>query len=610
MISDQVFELFEKKNPRAAALLGCCPSDGVLVQKTVLAEDTLAVTTKKGMYFLHNEMGAQEEAEQWFSGLSLDNIDWFILFGVGLGWHIKPILAWLKGNKERHLVILEDDLSVVAHFLRSPGALEILENPQVSFSFYEEGDEGDSVIKKLAWATHQKRYLFATLPAYQQNRPKRTRTLKERIVLKLADVHMVLDEYSSYGIACFHNLWSSYFKRWDMALAQTGFFNKFKGKSALILGAGPSLDEQFEAVKGVYNKLLILGGGSSLPACASHSFEPHIAAGIDPNPPQYMRLRQSETIASPFFFSGRMLDEALELVEGPLVYCRVEEGFGLSKWLEERVGIRGPRLDAGHGVVNLLIELAYHLGCRRIALLGVDLSYTEKKLYPKSVQGALGQEESLHVQDQSLLLEAEGEEGRVWTEPKWLVEASWITNFKKKHPQLQIVNLARSGLKIEGVPYSSLEAFVKDIQEDDLAGKVAYCALTAKKAVKEKKKIMQIASEFKTSLNVLQGLLVTLASFSLSSAGREELLEDTVEVQELLQKIEAEVGYEAFLRDFEYMQQMMTHAMEYFLVPAGAIGEERITFRNSRFLQMVHFLQKCTEVQVRMLEHFEARLYE
>lgn len=621
MVRNKAQELFEIKNPRAAAFLAYCPLDNVPLVYTKYQEENLKVVTKRGEYLLHDAHGAQDEANQWVKTLPLQAAEWIVVFGVGLGWHLEAFLPWLSENSARHLVVLEDDLSVTARFLASERAQQITQHPQITFSFYEEGEEGLTLVKKLAWALHKRTYYFTVLPAYQCNRPKRCKSLQELLSVKVADVHMVLDEYCSYGISCFHNLWNSYFKRWGSALSQNSFIGQFKGKSALVIGAGPSLEAQMHTIKNLSDKLLIVAGGSSLPACAGAGLEPHIAAGVDPNPPQYMRLRQAETIACPFFFSGRMLDEAVEQVQGPLIYCRVEEGFGLAQWLEKQVGITGPRFDAGHGVVNLLIELAYHLGCRRIGLVGIDLCYNDKKLYPESIASALGKDESVDIVDTTLLLEAEGVNGTVLTEPKWLVEAAWISQFKARHPRLEIVNLSPNGLKIEGVPQGSLESFAADLEVDDIAGRVAYCTLTAGHAVKDSKntpnnipkdtskKIPKAAQKLKKSIQsskVVVAQLLQLCEHEKQGVP----LHESIEVRELFQKLQAEDAYSAFLQDFVLMQDMLTRSLEYFILPATVSEENQIVFRNERFIETVYFLDKCLEVQERMIDHFGELFHE
>ena len=64
----------------------------------------------KGITY-HASTGAMKEAEEWFSSLELNQIPLLCVYGVGLGYYYDAIVGWLRENRKRRLIFLEDDLA-------------------------------------------------------------------------------------------------------------------------------------------------------------------------------------------------------------------------------------------------------------------------------------------------------------------------------------------------------------------------------------------------------------------------------------------------------------------------------------------------------------------
>ena len=113
--------------------------------------------------------------------------------------------------------------------------------------------------------------------------------------------------------------------------------------------------------------------------------EPHFAAGIDPNSPQYLRLLHNTSFETPYFYRGRMHHPAFRLIHGPRLYINGGGGYDTPEWFEEHLGIASEVVDEGHNVVNFCTSLAYELGCNPIIFVGLDLAYTGMQAYAPGV---------------------------------------------------------------------------------------------------------------------------------------------------------------------------------------------------------------------------------
>jgi len=601
-VPKSVVELFETLNPRATALLSLVDSSHIEKRTSSCGEEVYFHTARKTPFPLHDLKGALSEAKAWKIALPIINCETIVLFGIGSGWHILPLLSWLEGKDSRRLIVLEDDLPLLALFLESELAKKIVSHPQILILFYEDGEEGDKLFEKLAWALYQQKFIWAALPSYQTFRPKRTASLKQKLMICITEVAAVLDEYFAYGVPCFINFWRN-IRFWLQAKSGNGLFNQFRGTTAIVVGAGPSIEKELELIRSLTDKALILAGGSSLAILSQLGIEPHLCAGVDPNPPQIMRLRQSQTTIRPFVFSSRINSDALEQVLGQLLYVRGGEGYGLSRSLERASGISGKVIDGGHSVTNLLVELAYVLGCRKIVLVGMDLAYTNKVLYPKQVEGALDSDESSSIAEHDpRYFYAPGTSGEpVLTESKWITEGKWLTLYQKKHPRLKLINATLSGLLLEEIAVQPLQDACSDLAPQDLYGKVDCAVANSSPLLKDSKRLLRAINRYKNSLYGIGSYIESMQKVLLRISKIQEL-DENVEWQEVAAPFHEELFYTSLASDFDKMITKWSRAKEFLMLGHHVTDENKYIFRHRDEFMRLDFFSKLAQTQRVLLE--------
>lgn len=417
--------LFEYKNPRGAALLSLI--DGNLFTVT----DSL------------------EQAQKWSDTLELASVDILIVYkATRYAYYV--VKDWLSLNPAKQLIFLEDNLYAIHHFL---DADTLLENPQVHLYYLENSQEGVEVLKGLAWATFLKNVLFT---AYSGADPQVFKEIKERLNYETADIHTVCDEYTNYGIAYFRNFWRNLFLLPGSYLANR-LQGVFKQVPAIVVAAGPSLKKQMPLLKSLRNKALIFSGGSSVNALTEAEVLPHFAAGIDPNPLQYMRVRQNLALQVPFFYGMRLLHEACASIAGPRLYIRGGDGYYISGYFEKLAKIGGKILGGGHSISNFLVEIAHSLGCSPIILVGFDLAFgKEKERYAPGIEESHPSSSRDTIDDDVVMWKNHKDEP-ILTQWKWVQEGLWIEEFSKKHGKKRFINATEGGLGIKGIAHMPLE---------------------------------------------------------------------------------------------------------------------------------------------------------
>ena len=213
------------------------------------------------------------------------------------------------------------------------------------------------------------------------------------------------------------------------------------------------------------DKALIIAGGSAINALNTGGLDPHLAAGIDPNSAQYLRLSTASSFETPYFYRSRMHHQAFRLIHGPRLYVNGGGGYDTPEWFEDYLGIPGDIIDEGHNVVNFCTSLACELGCDPIIFVGLDLAYTDMQAYaPGVVVDAQMSEEKIKQNlgpDSEAVKRIDIHGQPIVTLWKWIMESEWAARFAKEHPETRLINATDGGLGCPGIPNIPLAKVAK-----------------------------------------------------------------------------------------------------------------------------------------------------
>lgn len=151
-----------------------------------------------------------------------------------------------------------------------------------------------------------------------------------------------------------------------------GLFGAFRGKPAIIVAAGPSLDKNIHLLKDVGDRAVILSVDAMLKTLVNMgvsvdfatvlervNFSPHLFTEIPPE-----KLAETVQVSVPV-----VVPEVYSVYPGPkaLMY----RPYGHFQWLEKEKGT----LETGASSANMAFKLAEAFGCDPIILVGQDLAY-------------------------------------------------------------------------------------------------------------------------------------------------------------------------------------------------------------------------------------------
>lgn len=164
--------------------------------------------------------------------------------------------------------------------------------------------------------------------------------------------------------------------------------NQWKGLPAIVVGAGPSLEQSAPLLKTVGDRALILAGGT---AASLLGIKPHFVGAVD----KYKALTSFPDVP--------LLTQLRAHPDGWAVHPqRIVFPDSSSRWLNGILGVEEP-FDSGWTVGNFLVAVALWAGCDPIVLVGMDFSYTSE------IKKGLVQTEA-----------------GIWTQKDWIMAAHWM----------------------------------------------------------------------------------------------------------------------------------------------------------------------------------------
>jgi len=269
------------------------------------------------------------------------------------------------------------------------------------------------------------------------------------------------------------------------------------GRSAVVIGAGPSLDEQLPKIAAVQDQTIIFCAFKALRAVTAYGIIPDIVICLDPK----QKIRHLEGVdlsrlgafAIEAASNGELVDTIVECPILPFVASPVPLE------LLRAIGAANiPLMATGGSAIHGAIQSALLLGCRSIYLAGADFGFPGRRLY---AAGA-GTGDEFTVADDGMsyrrqpldshfrggeLFPVRANDGstigasvemiqfREWTESR-------IQSAAQLEEPAQFFNLCEHGAEIKGAPYVTEITLVNN--GNDLKPSIRDAALASQKVAK------------------------------------------------------------------------------------------------------------------------------
>lgn len=406
------------------------------------------------------------------------------LYGVGDGGYFTLAERFLKWGVQNAFIIIEDDFEILASFLKTEVAKKILLHPQVLLVAY---DKNSMNIADIIYGSPQAALYGTTLSC----RAIASYRDKPSFQALAHEMHEAMDDFSvkrqyfafnrlTWENVCYNVLYST--NAYDLA----GLKNAFSGVPAILCGAGSSLEEDISRLKKLYDKALIIAGGTTIQILDQLGVPHHINVGVDPNFPTYAKIMQQTSFETPFIYSDRIAREGLPFVQGPLLFTGM--GMEIESYFNYAFGhLSYPRYDLSVGIASFAI--AHFLGCTPLVFVGQDFSLSKNRSYAFSVEDhpLLKQDSRYESEPFTQYIVNKGGDKEYRTTKQFTREIGWLYQFRQRNPFLKVVNCSSTGHPLPFIPQIALEELMRTQfrEQRDLQGLLHAKVMQQPKRAKE-----------------------------------------------------------------------------------------------------------------------------
>lgn len=420
--------------------------------------------------YIHSKFDPRREAERFISREVSPEAGIVIFAGMGLGYHTEEFIR--KDNK-RNTIIIEPDRDLFIFALSVRDLSELILCERVHFLIGGEADDCSLILEQHPGKIVQ---LIKLRSLYSKNQSFYMKL--DRFVHNYA----ARKEINLSTLKRFGRLWVRNLSENAEQLTKAPGINKIMNLldrfPALLIAAGPSLDQIKPHLKELRKRFLTIAVDTSLRACLDADIEPDFTVVVDPQYWNSRHLDRCKTSKTILLSETSTYPSVFRQIQGKTFLC--SSSFPLGLYLEEKTEIKGT-LKAGGSVATAAWDFCRILSIDDIWCAGLDLgfpgkqthyrgSYFEQRAHWLSERVSPSETFSWHALNDAGLSSVESNSGtRTWTDKRMSVYSRWFEEQMGNYQNISTWNLSGDGIKIDGMPQKILsEALEKPIIREDL----------------------------------------------------------------------------------------------------------------------------------------------
>jgi len=421
----------------------------------------LTYSFEDGVKLLYDEN--EEDLNNWLlenSDLSHGSYD-VVMYGLGLSHHLAKLIQL---NPNLNYYIYEPEIDIFLEALKVLQIDQLLEHPQIKIFYLGSDIEDAAVFYTLLHTYSEFPKIDVFIPYYAEIN---IQAIREYFRYNYSFRETEAREYGFEGL--FHTLpYRNSIRNLEMMTQShslRALKQKFKGYTALIVGAGPSLEPDVEYIKQNRDKLLIISAGSSIQSMLHFGIIPHMSVSMDPG------------VSNGRVYKDKDLS-GVSLVYVPQIYHEITKKTFANKFYayfnsDPIINYMLPDLDqelvliANNSVSGTAIQVAAYLGVERIMLAGQDFSFPNDQYYASGASHSNAERRKQKVR--SSFLEVDNVSGGVNSTNismrSALEDIERLIEIIKYKQDIEFINTSSLGAVIKGTEFLPFVEAIKKVEK-------------------------------------------------------------------------------------------------------------------------------------------------
>ncbi len=356
------------KNPALVQrLLGYVPTEIPQLVK----ENSFYNIVYRGKY-VHNQVNPLAEAREIFSMANNSPVSIHLVYGLGLGYLFQVASAESKGS----VILYEPDLNILRLVLELVDFSTDIMKPNVFVA--DNFEDVSQIIYKKSGMKNSPEML--SLPSQREF----DSVGFDNLVKQLQDLIGAFTLDRKYTTEKFYPSLKMLLKNIPNLMNEVPLIkykDSYKGKTALIVSAGPSLDRDIEIIKKYRNNVVVFAVGTALKTLIAHKIKPDFLCIIE----TYNSSRQVENIdlSDVYFVTEPYSNPTLRTFKFKQIFSHISANTPINHFWAEICNENIEEYWSKGTVSYTALNCARILGCSKIVLTGQDLAYIEGQCYSK-----------------------------------------------------------------------------------------------------------------------------------------------------------------------------------------------------------------------------------
>lgn len=368
-----------------------------------------------------------KEAESWANHIYNKETTHFLVYGIGLGYHVQALLG--KLDSTQHVYVIDTN-KVLMEQLKPYQVQEIYEDLRCHILIVEEINE----LEKIFTYVNDKATQFSIHSPSLKLMPSSYAPLKkifEGYNVRLENLGRDTEELQT--------------NRLKNTVLEAKNVSELYGrldKPVIIVSGGPSLDYNIQHLKNIKEEAFIFATGRTVTTLINQGIKVDMCCIIDCQETMYEQLKGVKDTGIPLVFLDTANHKAVKSYQGPRYIA-----YGMD-YPEEQLG----RIETGGSVATAILDLSIRFGGNPIIFVGQDLAFTHERSHCDNV---LGLEEIPSIGYKKV----RGVNGEyIYTTTALLHYKYHIENKILRYAdRIQFINATEGGAFIEGCLHQTLE---------------------------------------------------------------------------------------------------------------------------------------------------------
>lgn len=426
--------ILKEKNERLYKVLQNVKSDNAkyVIAYAINGQPTVQARNGNRCFFMHSTMNPEWEAQVLAAGLPAAKS--YVVFGMGLGYHV---IELLKKYQESKVTVLESEEYLLLQTFRHIDWTTYFKENRIEIVY-----EPD-ITKLIGHLKQMKEYeLFMHYPTVQAVENPSIRTLLEDFFVTTSSMR----EQKVYLDANFEKLSECHLPECSELK------HLFYRKNVVIVGAGPSVNQELQSLKKYRNNITIFATGHIAGTLLKEGIIPDVIIITDPQPHMYQQVKGLNTKNIPLILLSTASASVLDYYEGP-VYIAYQKGYDRAEEKAEQIGVM--TFETGGSVTTTALDIALQFQAENVIFVGVDLAYTGGASHAEGVGRTITDTENLRK-----VTSCSG--GEVYTSKNLDIYRKWIERRIRNVKDTVIYNTG-NGARIEGAEWKTWEEINNEI---------------------------------------------------------------------------------------------------------------------------------------------------